>query len=1271
VIASLFVGSGAFALDPGRMLTQSRLSAWTNEAGLPQTTINTLIQTRDGYLWMGTEEGLVRFDGVRFVVKDHHNAPALRTSFVSSLYEAADGTLWIGTYGGGIVRLRAGKTEPFHPEQLGSDRIREFHPAGEGVIFIATAGGGLLRIDGETVTRFTTRDGLPSDRIWTIADDPSGGLWIATHGGGVVLWHAGRVQERITTQEGLPNNVARALLRDPDGTLWIGTDGGGLVAWRKGAIVRTVTTRDGLPSDFVRTLRRDRDGSLWIGTDGGLARWRGARAEAIGVADGLPAPGIRALIEDREGSIWVGTTAGLVRLRDTRVLSFTRREGLPVDTIRALLETRNGHVWVGTEGGGLCEVLPGPVQCRTTADGLPHNTVYALIESRDGGLWVGTDGGGVVRFRDGKFVDAIDTRTGLPNDRVRALVETPEGDLWVGTSAGLARVRKGQVIRVKAFEDRQLRPLLGLPDGSLLVGTDGAGLWRLSADGSRVSLVARLGWGLESDRVFSLTMDAGGGGVWIGTSGGGLARLDLANGSVRSLTRHDGLYDDVVFHVVDGGPGRDLWLTSNRGVYRIGRDRLLAAMQTAPSRTSPDLSGTVYGTVDGMPSAECTGAFPGAMRSRDGRVWVATSRGVAVIDPSTNLRNEVPPPVHVEEALVDGVRSAEGPLRAPPGTQRLQLRYTALSLRAPELVTFRYMLEGYDRDWVDAGSNRVATYTKLAPGQYTFRVTAANEDGVRSEGEARLELTVVPRWFETWWARLIALSLLAAALWGILRLRVAALHARHAELEAIVAERTSSLRAERERAEAASRAKSDFLANMSHELRTPLNAVLGFVQLMERRPGRDPADREHLAIISRSGEHLLGLINEVLSLSKIEAGQAGRTDAPFDLGRLLRGLGELFHARARSKGLTVRVEVDAAANVTVSGDEGKLRQVVLNLLGNAVKFTERGSVVLRGSWSDGRGVIEVEDTGPGIAESELHEVFEAFAQTEAGRRANEGAGLGLAISRGLARTHGGDVTIRSRVGEGTTVRVEVALPLASEDPVGERKRAPGRVIDLAPGQAPPAVLVVDDSPENRQLLAELLRMAGCRARAASDGEEALACWRREPIDLIFMDLRMQGMSGFEAIRRIRAEEAEAGRPGKTRIVVLSASAFDHERTEALERGADAFLTKPFREDAVFAQLENLLGTRFHREESDDGQRADDHGRLRPGILAALPADLRIRLSGAAAGGESDALQTLAVEVAAHDPATGAALAALARSYRFDEIEAALGTFDTEQEKTSP
>jgi diguanylate cyclase (GGDEF)-like protein len=784
-LAPLLSSTTASALESRRALTQARLTIWTPEAGLPQSTIDAILQSRDGYLWMGTEEGLVRFDGARFVVTDRQNAPALRAAFVSSLFESGDGALWIGTYGGGLARMRDGRIEAFRPDILGADRMRGMELTPDGSMYVATAGGGLIRIRGNDVERYTVKDGLPSDRIWALASDGGAGLWVATHGAGVVQWRDGKVVARITTREGLANDFARTLLRDPDGTLWIGTDGGGVTAWKNGAITGTITTAQGLPSDLVRILHRDRSGSLWIGTDGGLARWRDGRVETLGVAQGLPSPIIRAIVEDREGNLWVGTTGGLVRMQDTRFLSYTRKEGLLVDGVRAIVEGNDREVFVGTEGGGLCTVAGSAIRCWGKAQGLPHDTVYALARSRDGSLWIGTDGGGIVRYRDGRFVDALTARNGgLPNNRIRSMVETSDGTLWVNTTAGLAQIRNGVTTRVPELDDRQLRPLLLLPDGNLLVGTDGMGLWKVDARLARAQLVARVGQGLESDRIFSLALDAERRGVWIGTSGGGLARLDLASGQVRSLLRADGLFDDVVFQILDVGPHADLWLTSNRGLYRVSRDQVLAAMNGARA----DLTGAVYGAADGMPSAECNAGAPAAMRASDQRLWIATSRGIAVVDPRVSRRNDVPPPVHVEEVLLDGVPTMPGPLRVPPGTQRLEIRYTALSLRAPERVRFRYILEGYDRAWVDAGTNRVAYYTKLAPGDYTFRVVAANEDGVPSKGDASLAVTVEPRWFETWWARLAAAALLAFALWGAIRLRTQSLHDRHirriaAELE--------------------------------------------------------------------------------------------------------------------------------------------------------------------------------------------------------------------------------------------------------------------------------------------------------------------------------------------------------------------------------------------------------------------------------------------------------------------------------------------------------
>jgi diguanylate cyclase (GGDEF)-like protein len=960
------LATGAFALDPGRALTQARLSVWTSDSGLPQNTVETIVQTRDGYLWMGTEEGLVRFDGVRFVVSDRQNAPALGSSFVSSLFESSDGTLWIGTYGGGVARLRGGRIEAFHPEILGTDRIRGMYESANHVLFIATAGGGVLRVDGDRISRFTTKDGLPVDRIWTVTGDGAGGLWIATHGGGVVRWRDGKVQQRISSHEGLPNDFARAILLDHDGTLWIGTDGGGVAEWRDGAMARVLTTRDGLPSNFIRAFQRDHDGSLWMATDTGLTRWRSGHAETLGLAEGLPSPFARSLAEDREGSLWVGTSGGLVRLTDTRFLSFTRKEGLPVDAARAILEDRAGRVWLGTDGGGLCQILPAPMRCFTTADGLPHSSVFALAESGDGSLWIGTDGGGVVRLRDGKFIGHLDAQHAkLPNDRVRSLVETADGTLWVSTTVGLARVRDGVATNIKELDGRQLRPLLPLGDGSILVGSDGAGLWRVNADGSNAKPIAAAGKGLGSDRVFTLAMDTGGGAVWIGTSGGGLTHLDLASNSTKTLMRRDGLHDDVVFQLLD--TGTDLWLTSNRGLYRVGRDRVLAAMRGAHS----DLSGTVYGSTDGMPSAECNAASPAAMRARDGRLWIATARGVAVVDPRSTARNNVPPPVYVEEVLVDGNPAPAGTLRVPPGTQRLDVRYTALSLRAPERVTFRYQLEGFDRGWIDAGTSRVAHYTRLGPGDYTFRVTATNEDGVRSPSEARLAVSVDPQWFETWWARLLAVALIAAAVWAAVRLRLASLRARKneelgriaAELEdtnrqlAVANERLSALSYIDGLTGVANRRRFDEAleeaCKTARQLATPLSLAL--------------IDLDHFKQLNDTHGHQNGddALRAVAALLQRRAQSRGELVARFggeEFAWLLPGVPlDVAKAEAESFRLSVRaaaIRHDAAANGVVTASLGVAGSAGATLL--PASLVAAADAALYRAKSGGRDRVEAE-----------------------------------------------------------------------------------------------------------------------------------------------------------------------------------------------------------------------------------------------------------------------------------------------------------------------
>ncbi|AUX37881.1 MULTISPECIES: ATP-binding protein [Sorangium] len=539
-------------------------------------------------------------------------------------------------------------------------------------------------------------------------------------------------------------------------------------------------------------------------------------------------------------------------------------------------------------------------------------------------------------------------------------------------------------------------------------------------------------------------------------------------------------------------------------------------------------------------------------------------------------------------------------------------------------------------------------------------------------------------------------TLLGVALWALRRRLLAcegALERKEQELEVSRAaeqrlgeELVEARRAEEEarraraEAEAASRAKSAFLANMSHELRTPLNSILGFAQLMERDLSLGHRHRENLMVICKSGEHLLGLVNDILEMAKIEAGRMTLVDADFDLHALLSGLSEMFSVEAQKRGLTLAIEREQDVPRHVHGDEGKLRQVLINLLGNALKFTPRGSVTLRawarrstgvreGGAHDGaaarvRVSFEVVDTGRGMAKEEIEELFEAFGQTATGRRSGEGTGLGLHISRRIVRMMGGDMQVESQPGRGTTLRFDVRLTLADEGDAragGEAPRA-RRVVALSPGQPRYRVLVVDDRWDVRHCLLKLLDSVGVEVRSATNGLGAVAQWETWSPHLVLLDLRMPLLDGYEAATRIKSSP----RGRETVVVAMTASAFEQNRSLAAEAGCDDFLTKPFRDADIFNLLTKHLGARFEVEEGPAERRpagppAVDLARAAAGLPAALRKDLR----RAATRLDAKAVQAAIDRFRPEDAELAGAVAELARGYRFDSI-LALSSADEEE-----
>ncbi len=783
--AAWLAAAPAGALDPHKAVTQYGHEAWGVEQGLPQNSVQAILQGRSGYLWLGTEEGLVRFDGVRFVVFDRRNTAGFTDNYVSALLEDRHGTLWIGTRQGGVIRYAAGIfTALTKKDGLPSDFVRCLAEDSQGRVWLGTDAG-LALWTGKGFERFTVREGLSSDAVRSICEDAEGNLWIGTRGGGL-----DRFRDATFTayrrSDGLPSDDVWCTLAARDGTLWIGTAGSGLAHMIHGRFT-TVTAADGLHSDFVGALLEDRHGNLWVGTDGGgVSRLSAGRWVSYTTKEGLSNDFVQSLLEDREGNLWIGTQGGGInRLEDQKFTLLSAREGLSRDAVWSISEDRQGAMWIGTLGGGLNRLDADGIRVFTTRDGLPSDAVWSTLDASDGSLWIGTRGGGLARYKDGRFT-TFGTAEGLPASIILCLLEDRRGVLWVGTSAGLARLDGN---RFRAFTTRDGLPndsilsLLESRQGVLWIGTRGGLSRRVEEKFSNLTTAQ----GLSNDTIFDLHEDAGGE-VWCGTAGGGIDRI--GPGRIRSYGSHDGLFDDLVYRILEDSLG-NFWMSCNRGIFRVNR-RDFDRYDRGQIRSIPS---TAFSRADGLRNPECNGGFqPAGWKSRDGRLWFPTIAGAAVIDPAHIPVNKVLPPVVLEDLFVDG---RPWPLRAgsriPAGKGNFEFRYTGLSFAAPERVGFRYRLEGFDAAWIDAGNRRIAYYTNLPSGSYTFRVSASNDSGVWATEAASYSFFVEPRFYQTSWFFLLCVVAAGIVGEGAYVLRVQRLKARQRVLEGLVAERTRQL----------------------------------------------------------------------------------------------------------------------------------------------------------------------------------------------------------------------------------------------------------------------------------------------------------------------------------------------------------------------------------------------------------------------------------------------------------------------------------------------
>ncbi len=771
--------------DPRKSLTQYKIDTWQTEQGLPLNTVQSLLQTRDGYLWIGTAGGLARFDGVRFAVFDALQAPDMASQPVFGFMEDAQGNLWIGHAKGASVYRNGLFEVAISAEVTKSRRVWAFAQAKDGAIWAATENGLVRWFNGLTRV-YQQADGLPTNRLRSLAFDREGTLWIGTTGGGLVSF----AQERFQVHDpsnGFPHREVRYVLADPDGSIWAATAGGGLAHVRDGKI-RTYTVADGLPTDQLTSLARDAQGALWIGTWGaGVSRMHAGRFTALASAGGLAGEQIWSVQVDREGSVWVGTwVGGLNRLRPRPFDALGAAEGLSNDNTRSVLHARDGVTWVATSGGGLNRLQGNRLTHLHKKDGLPTEEISGLLEDRDGSLWIGTYTSGVARLRQGR-IDTFGLAQGLPHVEIRALYQDRGGTLWAGTRAGLARFNgKGFTpVREAGAPLEGVSSILEDRSGTLWFGTPGQGLYRWR-NGAFSTLTTTDG--LVSNWIMALYEDAASS-LWIGTSGQGINRL--RDDKMTAIRPTDGLWDGSALTILEDSTGH-FWMTCNRGFYRVARADLDAFVE---GRLDKVVS-TGFGPGNLLRSTSFAGSLqPAGAIDANGHLWLPSAKGLVIVDPLRLPDAGEPPAITLENVLVDGVNLPGGSdVVLPPGSLPLSIRYTAMTLLNAERTQFRYKLDGITRDWVDAGRNREAVFPALPHGAYQFRV-AASVDGKRwSEMKDALPVTVQPHIYQTPWFMALALVSTVGGAVALFRLRTRSLRARHDEMERLVASRTEELR---------------------------------------------------------------------------------------------------------------------------------------------------------------------------------------------------------------------------------------------------------------------------------------------------------------------------------------------------------------------------------------------------------------------------------------------------------------------------------------------
>ncbi len=1237
--------------------------------GLSHSNVYTIIQDKSGYMWFGTQDGLNKYDGYEFTIYRHEpsNPNSLSTGNFGKIFQDTSGIFWFGTFGGGIDKFDP-KTNKFtnysnqidNYKSLSNNQITFFHRDKEGILWVGTASGGLNKFnpENETFTRYNHNPNNPKSlshiRAKCICETSDGTLWIGTGNGLNKLdKESGTFKHYMNdphNKNSLSANSIQYIICDKSDNIWIATRGGGLDKFNPKTEQFTHYTHNpnnpkSLSDNKIEFLFIDSYDQFWVGTyEGGLNLFNRETEEFMHFKndpnnnESISSNRIEYIFEDKSKILWIATRGGGINKLDLKPQKFyniihkpDNKNSLPHPSVMAIENDNKGNLWIGTDGGGLSKYnletkkFTNFKNNRKTASSLSSDRVWSILVDHEGIIWIGTYLGGLNRLEIKNNQYHFTTymkgdRSGFPSVQINSIVEDRQHNIWIGTPDGLIKVikqKKSKPVDFKIytqnepdslnFVDNYISSIYVDHNNRIWVGSYIGGLFQFLPDEEKFipySPTKLPSSEFNNDiHVVTIYQDLNNN-LWIGTESNGLLQFDIENKNFKPHPQNKLLLSNMIMGMTEDDMG-NLWISNSRGLskYSPWNNKLIN-----------------YTFIDGL---ESSGFNRNALhKTKDGIMYFGSNAALTFFDPLKVSNNPFIPNVVITDFKIlnnsgwkhnlltyQKIIHANKPIELTKKDYFFTIEFAALDYTSPTQNQYKYMLEGFDDQWIDGSNNRTATYTNLDQGTYIFKVKGSNNDKVWNETPTELPIKVIPPYYKSWWFLSIMVLFGALIIFILIKIRERSLikekeilevkvnertneinlqkeelisqaeslekineelEQQQAHLEQLVKERTSDLEVAKEKAEESDRLKSAFLANMSHEIRTPMNAIIGFSNLINDPELEEDYRYELTQLIKKNSHNLLNLINDIIDIAKLESDQLEIREKKCDVSQIFNDiLMEIEDTLQSDNKITIQIS-DEQLNTPLHfvSDPYRLTQILKNLVSNAIKFTEQGSVEF-GYNLEGKEIhFFVKDTGIGLSSEQQDQIFARFTKIENNKmKIYRGAGLGLTITKNLVELLGGKIWVDSEINKGSTFHFTIPNKTVAE----EIKHKPSKKPRSAYNWNNKTILVAEDEESNFKFLDMIIKRTGSELLWAKTGKQAIEmCQKNSSVDLILMDIKMPEMDGLAAIKEIRKTNSQLP------IIVQSAYSMPEDRNLSFEAGANDFISKPIGTEKLLRIIDKHL-----------------------------------------------------------------------------------------------